>query len=206
MAVFLVLVALALSVDRLPTLPEIRRRRARRLTSLDRTNAEARFLAAMASELRAGAALRGAFESASQRAPELRLAPLVRLSLVGVPISDLSRGVSEALQQNGKAAAAAMRIAGETGGRTAAMFESLAQVAAEDRTLQRELRAATAQAKVSSLIVGGLPVVFLGWQALSGRLFGLASTPIGVGILVVGLALLGSGASAVTILLRKAVL
>lgn len=206
MAVLLVLVALALCVDRLPARPQVGWARVRRLTSLDRTNAEARFLAGLASELRAGAALRGAFESAAQRAPELQLAPLVRLSAAGVPISDLSRGVSEALKQNGKAAAAAMRIAGETGGRTAAMFESLAQVAAEDRTLHRELRAATAQAKVSSLIVGGLPVVFLGWQALSGRLFALAGTPVGVAILSVGLALLGSGAATVTILLRKAVL
>jgi Flp pilus assembly protein TadB len=84
------------------------------------------------------------------------------------------------------------------------MFESLAQVAAEDRALHRELRAATAQAKVSSLVVGGLPVLFLMWQAVTGRLGELASTGLGVGILSLGLALLGAGAATVGVLLRGA--
>ncbi len=203
-------VALVVGLDRLPVVPiGPRLRWARpgmnRLGSLGRTNAEARFLAGIASELRAGAALRGAFEAAAQRAPELQLEPLVRLSLAGVPVSQLAAGVSELLQQNGRATAAAMRIAGETGGRTAAMFESLAQVAAEDRALYRELRAATAQAKISSLIVGGMPVGFLLWQAFTGRLLELASSGIGITILAIGLTLLASGAAVVGMLLRGAV-
>lgn len=207
MAFVLVAVALVVGLDRLPIGPRLRWARPgmNRLGSLGRTNAEARFLAGIASELRAGAALRAAFESAAQRAPELRLEPLVRLSLAGVPVSQLAAGVSELLHQNGRAAAAAMRIAGETGGRTAAMFESLAQVAAEDRALYRELRAATAQAKISSLIVGGMPVGFLIWQAFTGRLLELASSGIGITILAIGLTLLASGAAVVGMLLRGAV-
>ena len=84
------------------------------------------------------------------------------------------------------------------------MFESLAQVAAEDRTLHRELRAATAQAKVSSIIVGGMPVLFLLWQSVTGRLTALAASGVGVGILLVGLGLLGSGAATVAVMLRSA--
>lgn len=215
MAFVLVAVALVVGLDRFPdvvrwswprsTRPDLIRAGLNRLGSLGRTNAEARFLAGIASELRAGASLRGAFEAAAQRAPELHLEPLVRLSLAGVPISQLAAGVSDLLLQNGRAAAAAMRIAGETGGKTAAMFESLAQVAAEDRALYRELRAATAQAKVSSLIVGGMPVGFLIWQALTGRLFQLASSGIGITILVTGLTLLVGGAAVVGLLLRGAV-
>lgn len=210
MAFLLVVLALVVGFDRLPEVrfgvrPGSTRPGIRRLGSLARTNAEARFLAGIASELRAGSALRGAFEAAAQRAPELRLEPLVRLSLAGVPISQLATGVSQLLLHNGRAAAAAMRIAGETGGRTAAMFESLAQVAAEDRALYRELRAATAQAKISSLIVGGMPVGFLVWQALTGRLVEFASSGIGIIILAIGLTLLAAGAGSVGILLRGAV-
>ncbi len=205
MAVVLVLVAIVVGAEWRPRSRDRWQTSTTRLTALQRTNAEARFLAGMASELRAGAALRGAFEAAADRAPELQLGWLVRLSAVGVPISDLADGVAAKLAQNGMAAAAAMRVAGETGGGTASMFESLAQVAAEDRALYRELRAATAQAKVSSLVVGGLPVLFLLWQAVTGRLAELASTGFGVGILGFGLALLGAGASTVGVLLRGAV-
>ena len=215
MAFVLVAVALVVGLDRIPlvarwgpprlTRPALIRVGPNRLGSLGRTNAEARFLAGIASELRAGASLRGAFEAAAERAPELQLERLVRLSLAGVPISALAAGVSDLLLQNGRAAAAAMRIAGETGGKTAAMFEGLAQVAAEDRALYRELRAATAQAKISSLIVGGMPVGFLVWQALTGRLFQLASSGIGITILVIGLTLLVGGAAVVGLLLRGAV-
>jgi len=215
MAFVLVAVALVVGLDGFPDVvrwgwplsirPDLIRLGLNRLGSLGRTNAEARFLAGIASELRAGASLRGAFEAAAQRAPELQLEPLVRLSLAGVPISQLAAGVSDLLLQNGRAAAAAMRIAGETGGKTAVMFGSLAQVAAEDRALYRELRAATAQAKISSLIVGGMPVGFLTWQAFTGRLVQLASSGIGVTILVIGLTLLAGGAAVVGMLLRGAV-
>ncbi len=204
MAVVLVLVAIAVCTEWRPRSRDRWRASTTRLTALQRTNAEARFLAGMASELRAGAALRAAFEAAADRAPELQLGWLVRLSAVGVPISSLADGVAANLAQNGMAAAAAMRVADETGGETASMFESLAQVAAEDRALYRELRAATAQAKVSSLVVGGLPVLFLMWQAATGRLGELASTGLGFGILSLGLALLAAGAATVGVLLRGA--
>lgn len=203
MAVVLVLLALALGADWRPVTLRVRTR-PRRLTSIQRTNAEARFLAGLASELRAGAALRGAFAAAADRAPELDLGPLVRLGSAGAPLADLGVELAGRLAHNGPAVAAALRVAAETGGRTAAMFESLAQVAAEDRVLHRELRAATAQAKVSSLVVGGMPVLFLVWQALTGRLGTLASSAIGVSILVIGLGLLGSGALSVGIMLRSA--
>lgn len=202
-----IMIALALAGLHLVDIPRIEFssfRIKRPMTSLQRTNAEARFLAALASELRAGATLRGALTSAVERAPELNLAGLVRLSAAGMPIADLAAEIRERLTSYGLPAASALRVAGETGGRTAAMFESLAQVAAEDRALHRELRAATAQAKVSALIVGGLPVLFLMWQVVSGRIVQLASTPIGAGILAVGLGLLAVGALTVVVMLRKA--
>ena len=204
MAVVIVIAALAVLVDWSRLSRFSVNVRPTRLTFLQRTNAEARFLAGLASELRAGAPLRGALESAADRAHELDLGRLVRLSNAGIAVSELAEHLATGLTQNGRAASAALRVAGETGGETAAMFESLAQVAAEDRTLHRELRAATAQAKVSSIIVGGMPVLFLLWQSVTGRLTALAASGVGVGILLVGLGLLGSGAATVAVMLRSA--
>ena len=204
MAVVVVIAALAILVDWQRLIRFSVNVRPTRLTALQRTNAEARFLAGLASELRAGAPLRGALEAAADRAPELKLERLVRLSNAGIATGELAEHLAGALTQNGRATSAALKVAGETGGRTAAMFESLAQVAAEDRTLHRELRAATAQAKVSSVLVGGMPVLFLIWQAATGRLIALAASGVGVAILVIGLALLGSGAATVVFMLRSA--
>lgn len=176
----------------------------RPMRKIDWINAEARFIAAMASELRAGATLRGSFVASVGGAPELALSDLRRIAEVGLGMGQVAEALRGRLRFHGPALASAMSVANETGGRAAAMLESLAQMAAEDRILYRELRAASAQAKASSVVVGGLPIVFLGFQAVTGRLGELASSSLGVGVLGVGLALLGFGAATVGFMLRAA--
>jgi Flp pilus assembly protein TadB len=62
---------------------------------------------------------------------------------------------------NGHRAAAALRIAGVAGGRSADVFARLADRAAEEEDLRRERRALTTQVRLSAVIVGGLPLVSL---------------------------------------------
>lgn len=202
MGAIVVLGALALAHEVSVSLPDLNR--FQRLSKIDRINVEARFISAMASEMRAGATLRGSFISAVDDAPALDLADLQRLAIAGTGMANIARSLRHRLAFHGPALAAAIYVANETGGRAAAMLESLAQVAAEDRTLHRELRAATAQAKASSAIVGGLPLAFLSFHAVTGRLADLTSSGWGVALLTIGLALLASGALAVGVMLRAA--
>lgn len=164
---------------------------------------EAAFLQGVALELRAGSSLRAALESASQRTRERRLLAPIRLARAGAPMGDIAEGLRSAMPRYGRVAGAAIHTAGLTGGRVADVFEGLAQIAADDRELARERRAAAAQARVSAWIVGGLPIGFLGFGLATGRLGSLLQTGVGIGIVSVGLALLLAGSVAVAVMLRR---
>lgn len=182
--------SLAVAISKFKTKPE--------------TQTEAMFLHAVSMELRAGANLRMAICEAARRNDDLDLVSAVRLAEVGAPTHTIADALQLGLPEYGDVTAAAVRTAGATGGRVAAVFESLAQVAAEDREMQRETKAATAQARVSAIIVGGMPLGFLAYQAASGRLAELLETGVGVGVLVVGGTLLALGATSVVLMLRRA--
>ena len=175
-----------------------------RLNTKPEPHGEAMFLHGVSMELRAGANLRSALREAAGRNHGLNLGVAVRLADVGAPVVAIADALSVALPEYGDVTAAAVRTAGATGGRVAAVFESLAQVAAEDREMQRETKAATAQARVSAIIVGGMPVGFLAFQAASGRLSELLSTNVGIGVLAVGGTFLALGAGTVAVMLRRA--
>lgn len=165
---------------------------------------EAAFLHGIAMEMRAGSNLRAAIVDAAAAHPDLELGPAVRLASVGAPVGLIARALGDALPEYGDVAEAAIRIAGATGGRVASVFESLAQVAAEDREIRREAKAATAQARISAWIVGGMPVGFLLFQVATGRIGELLESSIGVAVLALGGGLLSLGIGAVIVMLRKA--
>lgn len=168
------------------------------------SSAEAVFLQAVALELRAGATVRSALDSASLRTPGLPLDGATRLARAGAPMADVAGFLAAALPRYGAMTAAAIDTAGMTGGRVASVFDALAQIAVEDLELARERRAVTAQARISALIVGGLPVLFLGFGVVSGRLGALLETGIGVWIVGVGLTLVVVGCGSVAFMLRRA--
>jgi Flp pilus assembly protein TadB len=116
---------------------------------------EAAFLQGMAAELRAGASLRAALESAATRAPELALAQAVRLARAGRPAAEVAGAIAEALPENGPMAGLAFRTAASTGAEAAAVLAGLALRAVEEEELGRERRALTAQARFSAWLVGG---------------------------------------------------
>ncbi len=163
------------------------------------------FLQAVAAELRSGAAVRMAIADAADRATSLPLAQVARLARAGRPLDELAAPLSAALAGNGALVAAAVRIAGRTGGRIADTFDELALIAGEDMELRGETRAATAQARLSAWIVGGIPVGYLAYAAASGRLSALVDTgAVGIGVLGVGGTLLIAGVVAVVAIVRKA--
>lgn len=173
--------------------------RQRRLGSAD----EATYLQAVALELRAGGTLRQAVTAAADRAPGLDLGACLRLANAGAPMDAVGARMAAALPHHGHEISAAMHVAAVTGGTVASVFESLAQVAVEDRELARERRAATAHARISAWLVGGLPVAFLGFNLVTGRLGRLVESTAGGLMLAVGLALVLSGSLAVGLMLRR---
>ncbi len=167
--------------------------------------AEAAFLHGVAVELRAGAGLRGALEAAAGRAPELPLGSVVRQAVTGRPLPEVAAELAAALPGNGRLAAAALRTAGLTGGRVADVFDGLALMALEEAELARERRVATAQARLSATIVAGLPVLFLGVLAATGRMELLSGAgAAGLALLTAGLALLAAGVVAIWLMIRRA--
>ncbi len=128
----------------------------RRTESVD----EARFFGSIAAELRAGASLRMALAAASAGSSDDRLRRAHRLALAGAPLGGISETLS-ALPRNGRRARLALRVAAVTGGRSAAVFERLAERAVDDAALAREQRTLTAQARMSAAVVGALPVLSL---------------------------------------------
>jgi tight adherence protein B len=165
---------------------------------------EADFLRGIAAELAAGASLRTAVVAAADRAPALDLRRAVRLARAGFAADRIGEELRSSLPYNGRAAAAAFRLAAETGGATAGVMATLAARADEIGALARERRALTAQARLSAWMVGGAPLLLLAALGLTGRLDGLVGSVPGQAVLVVGLGLELAGIGAVALMLRRA--
>ena len=177
------------------------RRRKSRITPDD----EAMYFRAISAELRAGASLRGAIGEALHRVPGLSLGPAVRYAEAGMPMSEIADAVETRFPENGRLAAAAFRLSDWSGARVADTFEGLAERAAESAELVRERKAATAQARLSALVVGIAPVAFATLLFATGRGSGLVGHgTIGVLVLGAGLALELIGLIVVAMIMRRA--
>lgn len=171
----------------------------------DRRRSDVVYLQGVAAELRSGASLRQSLVDAAERVPHLDVGAAVRAAAAGRPLADVARRVGAVLGSSGPLAAAAIEVAAAGGGAVAATFDGLAMLAAEEAELAGERRAATAQATLSAVIVGGLPIAYLVYAISTGRLAALLSLgSIGTGIVGVGVGLLGVGLAAVAVMLRRA--
>ena len=149
--------------------------------------------------------MRHALSIASSRATGLHVERSVRLAVAGQPLERVAAALGEALPSLGALTASAIRTAGFTGGKAADVFDGLALLATEELGLVRERRAATAQTRFSAWIVGGIPVAYLLYAGLGGKLAALQTAgPVGIVLPIVGLLLLVGGIGAMWVLLRRA--
>jgi len=162
---------------------------------------EARYLAGVAGELRAGSTIRVALVDAADRVPGAPLRGVVRAAGAGLEVDRIAVELRRALPAEGPLAAAAVRIVGSLGGAAAATFDQLATHAAERVALRRELRALTAQARLSAAVVAlappllGLPLI-----AASG---GLLHDPAALAFIGAGLLLEAAGGAVIAFMLRR---
>lgn len=122
-------------------------------------------LIALGAPVRAGASLPQAFAAAAEEAePPLRdvLLRTCRDFDAGVSFDEaLDRFAARCAVHEAVLAARAMRIGRQAGGELARVLDEVAETLRDRERLARELHAATAQARVSAIVVAALPVVFL---------------------------------------------
>lgn len=171
-----------------------------------RSRAEARYdadlapvLDAIARSLRAGATITSAIDEASSLDGPVSadLRQVVERSRRGAGIVDaLDAWASAADRTAVRLVAAALALAAEVGGSQARAVDGLAATVRSRQTALAEARAQAAQARLSAAVIALAP---LGFAVLTGAgdvraLRFLVSTPLGITVLVVGLALDGAGA------------
>lgn len=152
--------AVAGAVLLVPGIDRLRRRQRR--TTID----EERFHASVQSELRAGSSLRHALAAAARGCPGL--VAVRRAALAGRSFDEVAATLL-VLPTTGDQARLAVLVTDYSGGAIADVFLRLAERAATAAELDRQRRILTAQTRLSAAIVGGLPLVWLGFGGV-GRL------------------------------------
>jgi Flp pilus assembly protein TadB len=165
---------------------------------------ESTFLRAVSAELYAGATLRSALVAAADRAPGLAIGDWARRASAGRPLTGLADVLRTRLPGAGRITAAAIAFASVSGGASHGIFAGLAQAADDARAVQRERSVATAQVRLSALVVAAAPAPVLVWLALRGTFAQLIAMPAGRIVLIVGLGFEVVGVAATVMMLRRA--
>ena len=176
------------------------RRTAERASQPEMTAA---LLRSVAAELRAGRSLRVALVDSARLHPRLDLGRVVRVAAAGRSMEQVADEIAAC---RGMAAiATAVRVAAMTGGSAVPVFMSLAADADDEAALARERRELTVQARLSIWVVAGFPIAVLGYQVASGQaLETIRQGPVGVGLVMSGVTLLGLGLGTVAALTKQA--
>ncbi|HSL10683.1 MAG TPA: type II secretion system F family protein [Actinomycetota bacterium] len=175
----------------------IRGRRHRRAHASRRDEQLADAITAVVSALRAGMSLPQAIGyAAAESRPPLRdeLASLVDEVDVGVPLADAIRAWADRVAtDDARLVAATMELHRRVGGDLPAVLDQVAASVRERVAAAREIRALTAQARLSGGILGALPVGFFAflWLTSRGEMQAALSTPAGLGVVLFGLLLDG---------------
>ncbi|HEX9712569.1 MAG TPA: type II secretion system F family protein [Actinomycetota bacterium] len=165
-------------------------------------------LLAIAAAVRAGRSVPQALEAARDEAPQPIRAALVRACArlqVGAPLDDaLEHFAREVGSAEARAAADTIGIAASAGGNLPMVLDASVTAMAERARIDRDRRAAAAQAKMSGAVVGAMPLAFVVIAGPTAReqLTFLFREPIGWAILGVGVLLEAAGAAWMRALLR----
>jgi tight adherence protein B len=152
-------------------------------------------VSAMSAGLRAGQSLPQSLAYARDEAEEplrTELASLVDRIDVGVPVGEaLSDWAETQGSEDALLIVGVLDVHRRSGGDLPTVLDSLAGTLRERRAAHREVRALTAQARLSGVILGMLPVGFFGFLLLTSRreMLQAIGTPLGGTALGIGLAL-----------------
>lgn len=160
----------------------------------------ASFCQAVARDLRAGSGLRTAIQDAGTVVGAARLT--TRIS-GGDPLAEVSTTLREEFPEIGVELETVVKSAAISGASSAALFEELGDVAMAQLEMAEEIRVATAPARASSMILIGLPSLFLGSQLLNGRFSALLGEPVQQGLAIAGLVLVVIGIAVSLTIARK---
>lgn len=152
----------------------------------DEDNRAALFTEGVAGELRAGALLRDALVAGARA---------VGLEVGGGPVESIADDISKQVPGIGPELRSAVSAAASSGSRVADLFDEIGAIAIAQAEVSREVRVATAPARVTAAVFGGAPAIYLVAQTQSGGLAALMSSPgqrvsglLGLGLFLTGLA------------------
>lgn len=153
----------------------------------------------IASELRAGGTIATAVAGVATEGGPLaadfaRVDARVRLG--ATTVEALRAWAGERRGAATEAAAGALAMGQAVGGRSADALDGLAAALRDRLAVSAEARALSAQARMSAIVVGGVPVAYLAWSAAvdPAALHALTATAVGHTCLAVGVALEVAGA------------
>ncbi|HHC08101.1 MAG TPA: type II secretion system protein F [Actinobacteria bacterium] len=143
----------------------------------------------ISTSLRAGYSLLQAVEAVGAEAPEptsrefLRAISEIRL---GSPVSDALGGIAERMESTDfEWAVLAINIQREVGGNLAEVLQTTAETMLARNRLRREMKALTAEGRISAIVLGALPFFLFGliWVLNPDYIAPLLTTPMGLGML-----------------------
>ncbi|MEA1901944.1 MAG: hypothetical protein U9N56_00290 [Actinomycetota bacterium] len=147
------------------------------------------FCEGVASELRAGSNLADALAVTARG---------VEIEVDAGSAADMARQLSARLPDIGRELEATIRAAAFAGSRIGDLFDEIGSLAIAQAEISREVRVATAPAKVTASIFVGAPVAYLVAQGRFGTVGGLIESTgqqvagsLGLGLFMVGLGLVG---------------
>jgi len=171
------------------------RRAAAEAAQVDRQLSE--FADAVGSAVRGGLSISQAVEFAAGEAePPLRgpAGALLRRRKMGIPMAEALDGFADSVATDeAKLLALVLGVHHRSGGNVAAALEEIRSTIRHRLDLRRELRAMTAQGRISGVILGVLPVGFLVVLSVTSHreLSPVLHSPAGAALVSVGLALEG---------------
>jgi tight adherence protein B len=184
-----VAVAAALGVDR------ILRRRRRKMVARQREEQLADAVAAVAAGLRGGLSLPQSLAYARDETdPPLTedLARLVGRLDVGIPMAAALREWADELgSEDARLLVGVLDLHRRSGGDLPSVLDGVVATLRDRRAAQREVRALTAQARLSGVILGTLPIGFFGFLLITSReeMLAAVATPLGRTAVATGLGL-----------------
>jgi tight adherence protein B len=115
---------------------------------------------------------------------------------LGIEITDALEGVGERMESQDFAwVVMAIRIQREVGGNLAEILHTVSDTLREREYLRRQVKALSAEGRMSAWLLGALPVGMFGYMMMANREYvePLYTTPLGWGFLVAAAFLLGLG-------------